>query len=264
MGFSLFGTFIPYYGFFILLGIVCAYLWGYVLCKRFSLNTDDFILIDAYLLLFGFLGAKALYIIVSFKDIDFSAVFQSLKHFNAFVSSGFVFYGGLLGGLGALLFLQKVHHIKTDDYLNILAPCLCLVHAFGRIGCSLAGCCYGKATTGRLYFLYQQSIAAPNGVRLFPVQGIESAGLFVLFIVLSILALRNHGKRVHVVYFIAYALLRFILEFFRGDTERGMLGFLSTSQIIGIGLILGILSFVSFFDRAKGKSRCPQSPRAEY
>lgn len=112
--------------------------------------------------------------------------------------------------------------------------------------------------------MYQQSIAAPNGVRLFPVQGIESAGLFVLFIVLSILALRNHGKRVHVVYFIAYALLRFILEFFRGDTERGMLGFLSTSQIIGIGLILGILSFVSFFDRAKGKSRCPQSPRAEY
>lgn len=247
MGFSLFGTFIPYYGFFILLGIVCAFSWGYVLCKKFSLSTDDFILIDAYLLLFGFLGAKILYIIVSFKNIDFSAAFQSLKHFNAFVSSGFVFYGGLVGGLGALTFLQKVHHIKTNDYLKILVPCLCLVHAFGRIGCSLAGCCYGKATAGKLYFLYRQSIAAPNNVRLFPVQGIESAGLFVIFIVLNVLVLHNHGKKVPVVYFIAYAVLRFVLEFFRGDTERGMLGFLSTSQIISIVLILGLLSFAFFF-----------------
>ena len=122
MGFFLFGTFIPYYGFFILLGIVCAFSWGYVLCKKFSLNTDDFILIDAYLLLFGFLGAKILYIIVSFKHIDFSAAFQSLKHFNAFVSSGFVFYGGVIGGLGALHFLKKVQNINTNEYLKILAP----------------------------------------------------------------------------------------------------------------------------------------------
>lgn len=242
LGFYLFGTFIPYYGFFILLGIVCAFLLGYFLCKRFSLNTDDFILINAYLLASGFLGAKVLYIIVSFKSIDFSSVFQSLKNFNDFVSSGFVFYGGLLGGL-VMLFFLKIHHIETSCYIKILAPCICIVHACGRIGCSFAGCCYGKITTGKIYFLYRQSIVAPNNVKLFPVQGIESVCLFALSAILIILVLCNHSKKVHIIYLFFYAVLRFVLEFFRGDMERGMLGFLSTSQILSILLVIGILVF---------------------
>lgn len=107
MGFKLFGTFIPYYGFFILIGIVCAGLLGYFLCKKLSLNIDDFIIICAYLLAFGFTGAKLLYIAVSYYNIDFYSVFSSLENFNLFFSSGFVFYGGLIGGFLALFFVKK-------------------------------------------------------------------------------------------------------------------------------------------------------------
>ena len=213
---------------------------GYALCKKRSLSTDDFILLDAYLVAFGFLGAKALYIIVSFPATDFSRVFQSIAQFNAFVSSGFVFYGGLLGGLAAFPFVKKVHRVDTRAYMPLLAPCLCLAHAFGRIGCSLAGCCHGKVTAGALYFLYRHSLVAPNNVRLFPVQGIESLCLFVLCAVLIVLALHSSGRTVIAVYITAYSALRFILEFFRGDAERGMVGFLSTSQIISVLLFAGI------------------------
>ena len=244
MGFHLFGTFIPYYGFFIVVGIGCAFVLGCALCKRRSLHTDDFILLDAYLVAFGFFGAKLLYIIVSFKRIDFSIVFQNLAQFNAFISSGFVFYGGLLGGLLALPFVKKIHHVETGTYISVLAPCLCLAHAFGRIGCSLAGCCYGKPTDGRLYVVYHQSIVAPNDVRLFPVQGIESLCLFILCVVLVAVAVRFSSKTVFAVHLSMYAVLRFILELFRGDTERGAVGPFSISQIISVVLLLGNLGYL--------------------
>ena len=241
LGFSIFGTFIPYYGFFILLGIVCACSLGFFLCKKLNLNTDDFIIIAAYLFAFGFAGAKILYILVSIKYIDFSEVFKSLESFNNFLGSGFVFYGGLLGGLLALLFVQKVHKIKMNSYIRILAPSLSLAHAFGRIGCSFAGCCYGKATNLPLYFEYSESIVAPNGIKLFPVQGIESFCLFILTIILVILILKNHSCSTHLIYILTYSVLRFILEFFRGDAERGKLFFLSTSQIISLILFFGVI-----------------------
>ncbi len=241
MGFSIFGTFIPYYGFFILLGIVCASTLGFFLCKKLKLNTDDFIIIAAYLFAFGFAGAKILYILISIKRIDFSEVFKSLESFNNFLASGFVFYGGLLGGLLALPFVQKVHKIKIDSYIRILAPSLSLAHAFGRIGCSFAGCCYGKETNLPLYFEYRESLVAPNGIKLFPVQGIESFCLFLLTIILVILILKNHSCSTHLIYILAYSVLRFILEFFRGDAERGKLFFLSTSQIISLILFFTVL-----------------------
>ena len=243
MEFSLFGTFIPYYGLCIATGVVCAFSLGVFLCKKSGLCTDNFLLICAYLYAFGFAGAKLLYIIVSFKDIDFQAVFHDTKSFNNFLGSGFVFYGGIIGGFLAILFVQKFHKIQMDSYIRILAPCTSLGHAFGRIGCSLAGCCYGKETSCRVFYRYTDSIVAPNGVNLFPVQGVESLCLFCLTLILVRLYLKNHACRVHLVYIVTYAVIRFVLEIFRGDAGRGGFLFLSTSQIISIVLLAGLSLF---------------------
>ena len=113
MGFKLFGTFIPYYGFFILIGIVCAFTSGYFLCKKLPLNIDDYIIICAYLVSFGFVGAKILYILISINNIDFHSVFSSVENFNNFFNSGFVFYGGLIGGFLALFLVKKIHKIQN-------------------------------------------------------------------------------------------------------------------------------------------------------
>ena len=250
MGFKLFGTFIPYYGFFILIGIVCAGLLGYFLCKKLSLNIDDFIIVCAYLLAFGFTGAKLLYIAVSYKNIDFHSVFSSLENFNLFFSSGFVFYGGLIGGFLALFFVKKIHKIQVKEYIKILAPSLALAHAFGRIGCSFAGCCYGKETAGNIFFEYNDSLIAPNGIHLFPVQGIESFSLFCLFFLLVLLLLKNKNTKTHIIYIIFYSIDRFILEFFRGDIQRGIYGLFSTSQIISLILFFTMISYL-FVKRCK-------------
>ena len=251
MGFNLFGTFIPYYGLCIVAGIVCAYFLGFCLCKKSNLNTDDFLLIAAYLFAFGFLGAKLLYILVSLRTISFRILFKSIKAFNLFINSGFVFYGGLIGGLLGLLFIKKLHKIQIKQYIKILAPCISLAHAFGRIGCSLAGCCYGKVTSCRFHFSYSDSIIAPAGVNLFPVQGIESFCLFILTLILVILYLKNTECQVHLIYFISYSMLRFILEFYRGDIERGRFLFLSTSQLVSIAIFSSTIIYLIYSRQKK-------------
>ena len=241
MGFELFGTFIPYYGFCIAIGIVCASILGYFLCKKTSSNIDDFIIIAAYMGIFGFLGAKILYILVSLKSINIKLAFSSLENFNLLMNSGFVFYGGLLGGLLALPFVKKVHKIDPAPHLKCFAPCLGIAHCCGRIGCSLAGCCYGVQTRLAFHFTYKKSIIAPNGVSLFPVQGIEAALIFVLTVACIILVLKKSKIRVELLYLFTYSIIRFTLEFFRGDAERGKLFFLSTSQIISILILIAVI-----------------------
>lgn len=242
MGFSIFGAFIPYYGFCIAIGIVCAFLVSYYLCKKKENDTDKLLIICAYLVAFGFLGAKVLYIIVSFKSIDFKFVFKSMKNFDYFISSGFVFYGGIVGGIFALVFAQKVHKINVKTYIHCIVPGLCVAHVFGRLGCSLAGCCYGKITEGPLYFQYTKSMIAPHNVKLFPVQGIEAVCVLILGIVCFLFVLNNSKIKVEVLYLLSYSLLRFILEFFRGDNERGFFLIFSTSQIISIIIFILVIA----------------------
>lgn len=155
-----------------------------------------------------------------------------------------MFYGGLIGGFLALFFVKKIHKIQIKEYIKILAPSLALAHAFGRIGCSFAGCCYGKETGGKIFFEYNDSLIAPNGIHLFPVQAVESLSLFCLCIILVFLLLKNNKTNTHILYIIYYSIVRFILEFFRGDVERGIFKCFSTSQIISIMLFVSVISYL--------------------
>lgn len=238
MGFNLFGIFIPYYGFCILIGFVCAFLVGSILCKNFSLDINDFIIIYAYLLAFGFIGAKLLYIAVSFRSINFKLLFSSLENFKFFLNSGFVFFGGVITGFSGLLFIEKVHKINIKQFYKIIIPCLGIAHTFGRIGCLLAGCCYGTMTNNHFHIIYRNSIIAPNNVRLIPVQGIEALCIFLLTVVCITIIFKQKNFKIEFLYLSCYSIIRFILEFFRGDSERGKIFLLSTSQIISLIIVL--------------------------
>lgn len=228
-----------------MIGIVCAYFFGLILVKKHNLNSDDYLVVCAYLIAFGFVGAKVLYILVSIKEIDFSLVFSSLQNFNAFVSSGFVFYGGFIGGFFAFWFMKKVHKIDSNQYLKIIVPALGIAHCFGRIGCSFAGCCHGVETTSSFAFIYKKSLAAPNNVPLFPVQGLEAFFILILSVVCFIIIYKNKNVRIYYLYIVCYSILRFILEFYRGDSVRGLFGGISTSQIISI--IIFVLAITTYF-----------------
>lgn len=125
-------------------------------------------------------------------------------------------------------------------------PSVALAQGFGRIGCLLAGCCYGKETSGAFSITFHTSAFAPNGVALVPTQ-IYSSILDFLHYGLLLLILRSQKKdgETAAAYLIFYSAGRFVLEFFRGDLARGSVGVLSTSQFISVFTFLaGIVLLV--------------------
>lgn len=249
---------IAYYGLCIAIGVLIAGVVGYALVKKYKLNVNDFFIMAAMAALGGIVGAKLLYILVSIDQIDWSRITEA-KYLSAIMSGGFVFYGGLIGGLLTLILCKKWLKIQISEYIKYCMPCLPLVHGIGRIGCSLAGCCYGAPYEGACAITYHDSLVAPNGVSLFPVQAVEACANIIIAIILTIYIIKNKTGKLYSLplYLLLYAPVRFILEYFRYDyDERGFMGAFSTSQWISIGLVVGVIAWLIVqFYRNKNKEK---------
>lgn len=129
-------------------------------------------------------------------------------------------------------------------YLDLMIPSVALAQAFGRIGCFLAGCCYGRETDSWCGVVFTNSDFAPNGVKLLPTQLFMAGGDFLIMAVLLWYASKRPMRgRTSALYLILYSVGRFCIEFLRND-DRGTVGMLSTSQFIAVfTLIVGILGF---------------------
>lgn len=152
-----------------------------------------------------------------------------LSQASFWTGGGFVFYGGLIF---SLLFLGLYKILKlplTVQTLWAMLPAVTLGHAIGRIGCLLAGCCYGNVTD--LWWGIEL-----HGAHRHPTQALESLGLFILafFLLKARASLKSFA-----LYFIGYGILRFAIEILRGDEIRGLWGPLTPSQWISLVMILG-------------------------
>ena len=155
--------------------------------------------------------------------------------------SGFVFYGGLIGGLIFIFLPEKIHKIEAEKYIEHYIFLIPFIHAFGRIGCFEAGCCYGIPYTGYGAVYFPEGSMAPPDIALFPVQIIEAFFEFIIAAYIYRCSDKLGSKKGLYEYLWLYSLLRFVLEFFRYDVNRGKIGFLSTSQIIS--LVIAIIVF---------------------
>lgn len=137
--------------------------------------------------------------------------------------------------------MKRVRQLKNNrqakDYIERLIFLIPFIHAFGRVGCYRAGCCYGMAYDGFGAVVYSPGTLAPYGIPLFPVQLVEAALLILISVVLMCFTLQKKTELTVPMYFITYGIVRFILEFYRGDAVRGNYLFFSTSQWISIALI---------------------------
>ncbi len=157
---------------------------------------------------------------------------------NMLFSHGFVFYGGLIGAVFGVFVYSRQFRLPFWHLTDSLIPSVPLMHAIGRIGCFCAGCCYGRATEPPWGVYFRDDSVAPAGVALFPVQLLESGLNLILFFVLFCYSRKPKAKRrITGLYIAGYGIIRFILEFFRGDGDRGILWIMSTSQWISIILI---------------------------
>ena len=244
MNLGIFGKEIPLYGIFFWLGIFVAAFAAIFVCKKKALPLFDLTCSAVYAVIAAIIGAKLLYLIVSWKDIMYFAKENDLEFIEILpmlIKGGFVFYGGLIGGILGLLIYSKQFKMDFSLLMDIYAAVVPLGHAIGRVGCFFGGCCYGIPYDGPFCNVYEFSTGtAPVGVPLFPVQLAEALSLLILFALQMILLFKYPQKKRALVYNYAfiYSIIRFALEFLRGDAERGSLLFFSTSQWISIAICL--------------------------
>lgn len=245
------------YGFMIAIGVICAFAIGCFLAKRSGLDDDALFSMGLVGIIGGIIGAKLLYYIVEFPSV--LADPSILLNFG----EGFVVYGGLIAGFLSSLIYTKAKKLPFLPYLDCAVPGVAFAQGCGRIGCFLAGCCYGRETSAWYGITFPADSLAPAGVALIPTQLISAAGDFVFALILFVLqrklyhkckqlatakaatkqtatekgtakaAAKQSSGAVTAVYLMLYAVGRFAIEFLRND-PRGSVGMLSTSQFIAI------------------------------
>ena len=221
---------LPLYGLMIVTGILSAGAICKRLCTIQNINFYDFIIISATAGALGFAGAKLFFLFDYYGAANFfKALGQMLLHpkTSGLISGGFVFYGGLIGGLAGYLIGIKIARVGMITFLNTFAFTIPYVHAFGRIGCFCAGCCYGIEYHG-----------FPAVAGRFPVQLMEAFLLFAFAFVMLFLIKREWRLPLFLWYILYYSIVRFCLEFLRAD-ERGQFLFgknfvLSVSQLVSL------------------------------
>ncbi len=222
--------------------LAAAYLAGLQLAttraRARSLDPARVMDLGIIIIVAAILGAKLLLFAV-----DFNFYWTHPGEVFSLARSGGVFYGGLILAVAASFWYLARHKMPLWATCDVFAPGIALGHAVGRLGCLFAGCCYGRPTTMPWGIVFSDPFAAsyvgtPLGVPLQPTQIYESVGELIILVIL--LVGERRGKsfdgRTFWVWVLLYGILRFIVEFFRGD-ERGSLLGLSTSQVISLVLV---------------------------
>ena len=236
--FEILGIQIKSYGLMIAIGIIVASSLLISKGKKRGLDEDSLLNLIIFAVIGGILGGKLLFIITEFKNI--------LKNPSIILNFGygFVIYGAILLGALTIYLYCKKKKWNTLEIIDMTVPGLAIAQGFGRIGCFLAGCCYGVETKLKIGVEFPIESLAPAGVHLHPTQIYSSIFDFILgFLLLYYGRKERDTGKVTGLYLIIYSIGRFSVEFFRND-PRGTVGILSTSQFIAIfTLVVGIIIF---------------------
>lgn len=230
----------PVYSYGVLLAL--AYLAGLQLAvvraRKAGLDGARIMDLGIYLIIAALVGAKLMLIAV-----DFNYFRTQPRELLSLVRAGGVFYGGLLAALAVGLWLVKRYKLPAWTTADMIAPGIAVGHIIGRLGCLLAGCCYGRPTDVKWAITFRDPIAAVNvgtplDVPLHPTQLYDAGAEALILIILLLMERRGRGfaGRTFWTYMLLYAISRFIIEIYRGD-ERGMLAGVSTSQFVALLLV---------------------------
>jgi phosphatidylglycerol:prolipoprotein diacylglycerol transferase len=244
------------FGALMVLAVVAALWWLRRTARRRGLPADAVMSLSVWLLVGGLVGAKL------FKAVGL--LLQGEPWSIDLLEGAGDFYGGFLGALVvALIYFRRRRELPAWRIADLYGPALALGQSIGRLGCLMAGDDYGKPTNLPWAVTFTDPEAAtiggaPLGVPLHPVQLYESLACLALFFFLVWLSRRQRfDGQVILSYGLGYAVCRFIIEFFRGDVDRGFVfgGMFSTSQ--AIALVLGGVSLVLLLWRAPKQDRRP-------
>ena len=268
IAFHIFGFPVHWYGIMVALGFLSSLATLEYKRDYARMTSDQVIDLSIIVVVCGIVGARIAHVIQFFDQFR-----GNLWKVIRIDQGGLVFYGGFI--LAALVIFRYVrkHKLCMPRILDICAPAMAIGHAFGRIGCFIQGCCFGVPCKafGVVYpagtapaarypdvdsvveNLRRGSGAVASSVPLLPVQLLESAGNLLIGIGLLLLfrKMRKTGM-IAVCYFFAYAVLRFVLEFFRGDHTDRILG-MTRAQLVGLFIMIPIGIFCLFYFKKHGE-----------
>jgi phosphatidylglycerol:prolipoprotein diacylglycerol transferase len=222
------------YGLMIAIGIVVGLFLARRQAAREGIDPDKIIDISFYALVAALIGSRLLFVLMNVGEYTDNPL-DILKIWEG----GLVFYGGLIPAVAVAIWYIKRLGLPLWQVTDIFAPSIAIGHAFGRIGCFLAGCCYGTPSSlpWAVTFTDPRTLAPP-GTPLHPTQLYSSLGLFAIFAFLVFLRRKKtfHGELLWS-YTLVYSIFRFFIEFLRDDPRGSCLGgLLSTTQAISIFL----------------------------
>jgi phosphatidylglycerol---prolipoprotein diacylglyceryl transferase len=254
------------YGVMFASGTLLAILLAFRKAKREGLDLNVFADFIFWTLLTGILGAKLLLVLT-----DLRFYIARPGELRYVLTTAGVFYGGLIASALFAVWYIRRKRLSYRQLSDIIAPSLVLGHAFGRLGCFSAGCCWGRAASDcslAVTFTNPEAYnrtGVPLGIPLYPTQLAEAIlNLFVFVFLTWLYRHRRFRGQVFAAYLFIYSLLRFGMEYFRGDSDRGYLfggidhplTSISTSQAISLlGLLVAPLLYLLF--RKKGEKENP-------
>lgn len=230
----------PIYWYGVLLAVGLAAAWAHLrrLGRRFGYGEQLVSNMVLIAMVGGLAGARIAYVIANWPQ--YASRWTEIIRID---HGGLVYYGGLLGAAAALSLHAVASKIPWRRYADFIITALPLGHAFGRIGCFMNSCCYGRSM-----------VDGPDwwGGR-WPVQLFESVVNLAIYAVLTWLYVRRPiPGMVFATYLAAYPAARFALEFLRGD-ERASLGGLHVAQWVSLMLVMtGV--FLAWMWRPKGRT----------
>jgi len=246
--------------------LAAAYLLGLWLGVRRAnaagLDGNRVLDLGIWVIIAALVGAKALLFFVDFRQFT-----SSWAEFTTLLRSGGVFYGGLIAAVVVCIYQLRKHQLPLWTSADLFAPGIALGYTVGRLGCLMAGCCYGRPTDVSWAITFTDpaanlNVGTPLNVPLHPTQIYESFAGLAIFLIL--MALERRGRqfsgRTFWMFVLLYSISRFFIEFYRGDERGFMFNAVSTSQAISI-ILAPLALFMLWYLSRPEQPLAPEAPR---
>lgn len=233
---------IPSYSFLVAIAFFIALFIAIQRAKIYYISTYIILDMSIYLLISGFIGARIFYIL---QHINY------YKSINEIFTGGFTFYGGfILAGLVFIIYIYS-NKLQAGKFADIIAPPLALAIGISRIGCFLAGCCFGKPTSlpfGVSFPINSLPWIEFGSQRLHPTQIYSAVSLITIFFIL--LYLEKYvvfSGQLFMSFILLYSIQRFCIDFLRYYPQEQFFGYLTESQFVSIMLAIPTLALIFIF-----------------
>ncbi len=240
------------YGLFVATGFLVGLMVTIKMGKAEGITPQQTMDIGFLMILAAIIGSRIMYVLMNIsyyieRPVDIFKIWQG----------GLVFSGGIICVVLTVIWYTRKHHLSFWKIVDLWAPAMAIGQGIGRIGCFMAGCCYGKPTGSKLGVVFTNPHSlAPSNIPLHPTQLYSSASGFIIFFILFLLyPRRTFDGQVFLWLLVLHSTARLFVERFRGDDRGVLLGSgMSITQLVTLFILIAAIITLIIFKRWQTKN----------